>query len=408
MSLRSPLAVIIPALARDAHLLHRLLTDIGASEGVERVVAVPGDELDALDELRRAHSAVHWVGSARGRARQMNAGAERTHAQWLLFLHADSRLSAGWLDEVVDKAAGRGALWGCFRFALDSPAWQARLLEAAVRARVAMWSLPYGDQGVFVRRDVFGAVSGYADLPLMEDVRLARDLARLARPWRSRLPLVTSARRWTREGWLARSRRNLWLLVRYLAGADAARLAREYSPPGPVLVVAPRPMEAVSAKESEGWNRGLDGLSAIVASTRGLRGLVPLRWADLRPGVLEGLGADLELLPLSAPAQPSDLGALCEGVAGHGSITLLLGPGGTNIPDAVIRHVSAQLEHAGADVVLGTDDKGCCRLFGLAQALRPSLRGLNWATADLAVAVRSRARGAACSLSEVPIPPQLS
>jgi len=400
----SPLAVCIPALARDAHLLHRLLSDTGAAEGVERVVAVPGDEFDALDELQRAHPAVHWVASARGRARQMNAAAGRTRAPWLLFLHADCRLPRGWVDEIVETAAGRGASWGCFQFALDSPAWQARLLEGGVRARVAIWSLPYGDQGLFVRRDRFQAVGGYPDLPLMEDVQLARNLARLARPWRSPLPLLTSARRWTREGWLARSRRNLWLLSRYLSGGDPERMAREYARPTPALIVTPTSEDPPSGREPHGANRGMDRLRAALAAAPGLQGLVPLRCPELGPAVLERLAADVQLVPLSASDRPTDLGVVCARVARHGAKPLLLAPSDADIPDMAIRGTLARLERAGADVVLCTDADDRCRLIGLADAGRPSLGGLTWRGVDLAVEIRARARAAACRLSELALP----
>jgi rSAM/selenodomain-associated transferase 2 len=398
----NPLAVIVPALARDAHLLHRLLRDLGAIDGIERLVAVPSDELEAFHELRGAHPAVRWVASPRGRARQMNTAAGLTQARWLLFLHADCGLPGGWVDEIVGVAAGRGARWGCFRFALDSPAWQARLLEAGVRVRVAVWSLPYGDQGLFVRREVFDAVGGYPDLPLMEDVQLARTLARLARPWRSRLPLVTSARRWTREGWLARSRRNLWLLARYLAGGSAAGLAREYARPGRALVVMSAG-EGPSAG-SQSWTRGIEWLSSALASTPGVHAIVPLRWHHITPRILDGLGADLQLLPLSPSDAADDPGVVCERLATDGSTIVLLVPHDANLPGAAVRHALTWIERTTADVVLGTGNDGRCRLIGLSAARRPSLRGLTWARADLAVEVRARARAATCSLSELALP----
>jgi rSAM/selenodomain-associated transferase 1 len=93
---------------------------------------------------------------------------------------------------------------------------------------VRLFTLPYGDQGLFVRRSVFGAIDGFADLPLMEDVDLVRRLKRVGRLHISPLRVTTSARRWQREGWMARSAGNVALLTRFMLGASPSRLAQKY------------------------------------------------------------------------------------------------------------------------------------------------------------------------------------
>jgi rSAM/selenodomain-associated transferase 2 len=171
--------------------------------------------------------------TAAGRARQMNAGAERATGEWLLFLHADSSFQGAWLEAIAGLPPDVAGGW--FRFALDDAAWQARMIERGVRWRVRHWQLPYGDQGIFVRRQVFTAMSGYRDLPLMEDVDFVRRLVRTGRTCELPVVLVTSARRWRQDGWFRRSARNLALVTLYLAGVPAASLARWYgrrpSPP---------------------------------------------------------------------------------------------------------------------------------------------------------------------------------
>ena len=94
--------------------------------------------------------------------------------------------------------------------------------------RVRLFGLPYGDQGIFVRRDVFHRMGGYAPWPLMEDVDFARRLKRQGRVRHLSLGLVTSARRWEREGWLRRSAANAATLAAYAAGVSPERLARRY------------------------------------------------------------------------------------------------------------------------------------------------------------------------------------
>ena len=216
-------SVIIPVLA-DADEVELLVEDIPAEPAVEVIVVDGGPDprLDRLDRL--AH--VRLMRAPRGRGRQMNAGAASAAGEWLLFLHADSRLPPGWLDHL--RRVPRHANGGWFRFALDDPAWQARVIERGVRWRVRLFRLPYGDQGLFVRRQVFAALGGFRELPLLEDVDFVRRLVRRGGAFELPLPLLTSSRRWRRDGWFRRSARNLAIVTFYFAGVSPARLARWY------------------------------------------------------------------------------------------------------------------------------------------------------------------------------------
>jgi rSAM/selenodomain-associated transferase 2 len=234
-----PLVTVVVPVLRDAEALEPLLASVfapgGACVGTGEAewVVVNGDAGDvAMAAVRRRFPGVRWLDAPPGRGPQQNAGAAVARGRWLLFLHADSQLPAGWREEVTlaDRAASKE--WGCFRLAIDSAAWQARLIERLVRLRVALLGLPYGDQGLFVRRDVFDAVGGFPSVPLMEDVALVRKLQQRGRPWRASLAVRTSARRWERDGWFRRSARNLWLLGRYLLGAPPERLVAAYERSG--------------------------------------------------------------------------------------------------------------------------------------------------------------------------------
>ena len=126
------------------------------------------------------------------------------------------------------SAADPATVGGSFRFALDSTAWQARVWERGVALRVALFGLPYGDQGLFVRRDVFERMGGFRPIPLMEDVEFVGRLKREGRMVHLKVKIVTSARRWEREGWWRRTRRNLGLLALYHVGITPDELARRY------------------------------------------------------------------------------------------------------------------------------------------------------------------------------------
>ena len=235
----APFVSVIVPVRNDAQALASLLTHLRASDEIEVIVSAASPLDDATRRLRSDRPDVTWLETAPGRGIQMNAGASRATGQWLLFLHADSALPPAWFAEFRDlarpakpvisgPAQEEDIVGGAFKFALDSDAWQARWLERAVAARVKLFNLPYGDQGIFVRRAVFQHLGGFAPIPLMEDVELVQRLKRAGRLRHLTLSLPTSARRWEREGWFRRSARNLVTLSLYWLGVSPERLARRY------------------------------------------------------------------------------------------------------------------------------------------------------------------------------------
>lgn len=221
-----PISVIVPVYD-DAEVLARTLAATDFS-GVELIVAAASGDA-SLAALRASWPDLIWVEAPRGRARQMNAGAAAARGEWLVFLHADTRLPPGWQQTIEAADRDPRVHAGCFRFALDSRARLARVIELGVRLRVALLGLPYGDQALFVRRPVFEALGRYADLPIMEDVDLIRRL-RARRPagslFRASAAAITSARRWERDGWIRRTARHLALILLYFCGVPPDRLVR--------------------------------------------------------------------------------------------------------------------------------------------------------------------------------------
>lgn len=212
------ISAVIPVL-NAAHLLPSLLAQLG---GLGEVVLADGGSTDGVTE----RTGVRVVSAPRGRGTQLAAGAAAARGEWLLFMHADTRLEAGW-EAAVEAALARPGAAHHFRFALDDESRQARRLEAAVAWRCRWLALPYGDQGLLISRRLYDAVGGYAPIPLMEDVDLVRRLGR-ARLAEMPARAITSATRWRRDGWWRRSVRNLMTLGLYVAGVSPERLARFY------------------------------------------------------------------------------------------------------------------------------------------------------------------------------------
>jgi rSAM/selenodomain-associated transferase 2 len=192
------------------------------------VLVADGGSRDATAALAEERGA-RVVAAPRGRGAQLAAGGAAAAGAWLLFLHADTRLGAGWAASVAAFIAdsGNADRAGYLRFRLDDSSAAARRVEAVVAWRCRVLALPYGDQGLLIAAPLYRAIGGFRPLPLMEDVDLARRLGR-----RRLAPLaadaVTSAARYRRDGYVRRPLRNLACLALYFLGLPPRVLMRLY------------------------------------------------------------------------------------------------------------------------------------------------------------------------------------
>lgn len=221
------LAVVVPVLGDTAAfrtLLARLLADAPAPDRIVVVSGRPDAELEAV--CRQA--GCEYRQTAANRGAQLDLGARAADADVLWFLHADAEPPPGAIAAIRAAIAG-GAAGGCFRFAFQGArTWYKSLLERLIALRIRCGGVPYGDQGLFVRRDRYRACGGFAKQPLFEEVGLVRRLRRHGRFVVLDAPLRVSTRRWERDGWLARTLHNRWLALLYALGVPAERLARAY------------------------------------------------------------------------------------------------------------------------------------------------------------------------------------
>jgi rSAM/selenodomain-associated transferase 2 len=222
------LAVVIPALdaARD---IEGTLASLSEGHGlIAEVLVVDGGSRD--DTAARARSAgARTIAAPRGRGCQLAAGAEASAADWLLFLHADTRLVSGWAPAVAAfiGAAAEGERAAVFTLAFDDASGAARALARLANWRARRLGLPYGDQGLILSRALYDRLGGFRPLALMEDVDLVRRIGR-RRLVQLDAVAVTSAERYRRGGWWRRGARNLVVLALYYLGMPPKLLARLY------------------------------------------------------------------------------------------------------------------------------------------------------------------------------------
>ena len=188
------ISVIVPALNEQDHL-PATLRGVTLAPGDELIV-VDGGSTDQTVAIAQ-HFTSQVLHSRRGRAVQMNWGARHAHGDILLFLHADTLLPAAGL-EAVRWALQEGIVGGAFRLAIMPPTPALRLVAWGTNLRARVGQLPYGDQALFMPRQVFEALGGYDEIPFMEDVRMVQALRKRGRLTILPQAVQTSGRRWQR------------------------------------------------------------------------------------------------------------------------------------------------------------------------------------------------------------------
>lgn len=224
--------IIVPIL-NEAARLPTLAAELNALQPTpERVIVVDGGSQDGSVVLARALG-FEVVQSARGRATQMNAGAdhaEKNHpaqTDWLLFLHADTRLATDAIAQLHTLPAD--AQWGRFDVRLNAAQPIYRVIERMINLRSRLSKIATGDQVIFIRAALFHQLGGYREQPLMEDVELCKQLKSLKiHPVCLRSTVLTSARRWQQYG-VWRTIGLMWQLrFLYWCGVSPERLASKY------------------------------------------------------------------------------------------------------------------------------------------------------------------------------------
>ena len=223
------ISVIVPAYREAGNINASIgrLRKLPGGEGVEIIVVDGAPEGDTTGAIGDAE--VITATSEKGRARQMNKGAEVATGDIFLFLHADTALpegAFGMIREALDDGELAG---GAFGLRFDSERLSMRLISWTAGMRSRMTRVPYGDQAIFLRRKYFKEMGGYEDIPLMEDVELMRRIRRSG----GRIIIlgasaVTSARKYLRDGVFFSAARNIALRMLYALGVSPDRLAKIY------------------------------------------------------------------------------------------------------------------------------------------------------------------------------------
>lgn len=217
------LSVIVPTLNEEEYLAETLEA---IPRGAE-VIVTDGGSADETVHLARRHGA-RVVSGDRGRARQMNRGAETSSGDVLLFLHADCILGPDAMDAIGAALENPNVVGGSFQMAIRDAGWALRVVAATANARARWLRTPYGDQAIFVRRRDFEALGGFPEIPFMEDVAFVRLLKRRGELACVKATVTTGARHWQRLGPAATTMLNWMVVTLYLLGVPAETLEPHY------------------------------------------------------------------------------------------------------------------------------------------------------------------------------------
>ena len=224
-SLLPNISIIIPTL-NEAENLRSTLASAKSGADAE-IIVVDGGSTDETVELAKSFG-VRLLTTAAGRAGQVNVGALAASGDVLLFLHGDTRLPPGFHQHVQGIMARPGTVAGAFSLGIDGTEIGLRIIEKLANFRSRVFQMPYGDQAIFLRANLFRSIGGFPEMPIMEDFVFIQRLKKEGRVVIAPIAVTTSSRRWKELGILKTTMINQAVLLAYFFGSDPERLVRWY------------------------------------------------------------------------------------------------------------------------------------------------------------------------------------
>ncbi|MFW2364881.1 MAG: TIGR04283 family arsenosugar biosynthesis glycosyltransferase [Desulforhopalus sp.] len=222
----NPLISIIIPTVNEEQTLPRTLAPLKFCGQCE-VLVVDGGSNDGTLAIANTYGC-RTISGPRGRARQMNRGVEESTGDVLLFLHADTLLPGNFFTQITRTLKISDVAAGAFSLSFDSRQRSLAIISWGANLRSRLFSLPYGDQGLFTSRKNFSAVGGFPEMEIMEDFVFIRKMRRFGRVITLQDQVITSARRWENIGVLKTTFINQLIIAGYRLGIPPATLARYY------------------------------------------------------------------------------------------------------------------------------------------------------------------------------------
>lgn len=219
------LSVIIPVLNEEKTIAQTL--EHLQKTAVE-IIIVDGGSTDNTVEIVQNMGIKTILSPEPGRSNQMNTGAKYAIGKVLLFLHADTQLPHNYLQYIEESLEKPNTIAGAFLLKIESQNPLLRIVEKGVNARSRLLQMPYGDQGIFLKKETFETIGGFPDIPLMEDFQLMLTLKKQGKIRLAKAPVITSARRWEKLGVIKTTLINQKVILGYFLGVSPEKLKQWY------------------------------------------------------------------------------------------------------------------------------------------------------------------------------------
>jgi len=213
------LSIIIPTLNEALHL-PLLLSDLNVWPNDFELIIVDGGSIDLTISIAQIQGVDVIKSPKKNRGYQLKTGASNARGDWLLFLHADSRLKIGWvrsLSQIIQNKKSKNFAW-YFDFKIKKDNLEYRFLEIAVALRSLFLQHPYGDQGLLIHKDLYYNTGGYSSLKIMEDIDLITRITKKTKLKRIRESIYTDDIKWTNSNIIKRAIKNYKLRKKWRQG----------------------------------------------------------------------------------------------------------------------------------------------------------------------------------------------
>ena len=200
------ISIIIPTL-NESNNLPLLLSDLSEINNISEILIIDSTSTDKTKDIALINGTKFYKLNKNNRGLQLNYGAEKAKGEWLLFIHADSRLKFNWSIKVMDISKRDSNFIYYFKFKVNNKIFPYRFLEFFVNLRCFLFKTPYGDQGLLISKENFKTYGGYKTIPLMEDFDFISRINK--RNLRSlKIPIFTSSRKWDEINFVWQSLKN--------------------------------------------------------------------------------------------------------------------------------------------------------------------------------------------------------
>ena len=223
----SEISIIIPTI-NEAKNLPLLLSDLSCIHKDGEIIVVDCGSKDKTIDVAKIYGAKVHQSKERNRGLQLNMGAKNSKGDWLIFLHADTRLTHDWFRKIYPVLKGNKNYIYYFKFKINNKKIIFRVLEILVNLRSKFFKQPYGDQGLIIHRTTYFKNNGFRKIPLMEDVDFLRRLNKKKDLKQLNLPIFISSRKWERTNIFLQAIKNWHFRRRWLKGESLKSIYSDY------------------------------------------------------------------------------------------------------------------------------------------------------------------------------------